>query len=139
MSFSTIFSNLYANTYLYANGESIWKNVSANTVTTSGNAIIGGNATVQGNLIVVGNIYRQEEINIANTVIIVAGNANTASEASGAGIQVGNANYASFLWNSNANTWYTGSSNISAGYFLGNGSQLTGLDFTNYSNSNAAA
>ena len=139
MSFSTIFSNLYANTYLYANGESIWKNVSANTLTTSGNAIIGGNATVQGNLIVVGNIYRQEEINIANTVIIVAGNANTPSEASGAGIQVGNANYASFLWNSNANTWYTGSSNISAGYFLGNGSQLTGLDFTNYSNSNAAA
>jgi len=139
MSFSTIFSNLYANTYLYANGESIWKNVSANTLTTSGNAIIGGNATVQGNLIVVGNIYRQEEINIANTVIIVAGNANTPSEASGAGIQVGNANYASFLWNFNANTWYTGSSNISAGYFLGNGSQLTGLDFTNYSNSNAAA
>ena len=139
MSFSTIFSNLYANTYLYANGESIWKNVSANTLTTSGNAIIGGNATVQGNLIVVGNIYRQDEINIGNTVIIVAGNANTAAQASGAGIQVGNANYASFLWNSNANTWYTGSSNISAGYFLGNGSQLTGLDFTNYSNSNAAA
>jgi hypothetical protein len=32
----------------------------------------------------------------------------------------------------------TTSANISAGYILGNGSQLTGLDFTNYTNSNVA-
>jgi hypothetical protein len=165
MSYIKKYGNLYSANYYYANGASIWDNIVGNTITIANTAQIGGNATIGGNLIVAGNIIRQNELNVGNVVLILAGNANTSLEATGAGIQVGNANYASFLWDSVANTWYTGISNISAGnfvttgdmsvndvvatgnvtsqYILSNGYYLTGIRYSNligaYGNSNVAA
>jgi filamentous hemagglutinin len=106
--------------------------VSAN-LTISGNIIyngdlnVAGNLTVNGDLIEVGNIVTDSKtIQLANT----AGNTATAN---GSGITVGaNDLIATYLFNSTANAWTTNIGisavgNIAAPYFLGNGSQLTGV------------
>jgi hypothetical protein len=114
-----------------------WNNLYTQYATISGDATVVGNLTVQGNIIQVGNI-------VTETLTIQLGNAaTTANAANGAGITVGaNDNIATILYNSTGNVWTTNIGlstvgNISAPYFIGNGSQLTGLP-AQYSNSNVA-
>ena len=106
-------------------------------LTVSGDAVIQGNLTVEGDTIQIGNITTDTlTIQLANTA------ANAAS-ANGAGITVGASdNIATILYNSTANRWnvsvgMSAVGNISAPYFLGNGSLLTGI--TSYGNANVAA
>ena len=109
----------------------------SNTVTVGGELTVGGNLTVSGNIIQVGNI-------VTDSLTIQLGNtAATASSANGAGITVGaNDNIATLLYRSTGNVWTTNIGvsavgNISAPYFIGNGSLLTGLAAT-YGNANVA-
>jgi len=107
------------------------------TLTVTGDATIGGNLTVEGDTIQIGNITTDTlTVQLANT-------AANASSANGAGVTVGaNDAIATFLFNSTSNTWITNiganvSGNITANYFFGNGSLLTGI--TSYANANAVA
>jgi len=106
------------------------------SLTVSGDAIIGGNLTVQGDTIQIGNITTDTlTVQLANT-------AANATAANGAGITVGASdNIATILYNSTANRWnvsvgVSAVGNISAPYFIGNGSLLTGI--TGYGNANVA-
>ena len=108
----------------------------SNTMTVGGGLTVGGNLTVSGNIIQVGNI-------ITDSLTIQLGNtAANAAAANGAGITVGaNDNIATVLYNSTSNVWTTNIGlsavgNISAPYFIGNGSLLTGL--AAYGNANVA-
>ena len=105
------------------------------TLTVPGDAVIQGNLTVQGNTIQIGNIVTDTKtIQLANT-------AANAIQANGAGITVGaNDAIATYLFNSTSNVWTTNigissAGNITAPYFVGNGSQLTGI-VSNYGNAN---
>jgi len=116
---------------VYTQNLDVGGNVSFNNVT------VGGNLTVQGNIIQVGNI-------VTETLTIQLGNAAvTANSANGAGITVGaNDNIATLLYNSSSNVWttnigITASGNVAGTYFIGNGSQLTGI--SSYSNTNATS
>jgi len=106
-------------------------------LTVSGDAVINGNLTVQGDTIQIGNITTDTlTIQLANT-------AANAAAATGAGITVGASdNIATILYNATANRWnvsvgMSAVGNISAPYFSGNGSLLTGI--TSYGNANVAA
>jgi predicted acyltransferase (DUF342 family) len=106
-------------------------------LTVSGDAVIGGNLTVQGDTIQIGNITTDTlTIQLANT-------AANATAANGAGITVGASdNIATILYNSTANRWnvsvgLSSVGNISAPYFSGNGSLLTGI-VSSYGNANVA-
>lgn len=123
-------SNLRWNS-VYAQNLDIGGNVSFNNLT------INGNLTVQGNTIQIGNIVTDTKtIQLANT-------AATANAANGSGVTVGaNDNIATLLYSNTANVWTTNigvssAGNITAPYFFGNGSQLTGLPAT-YGNANVA-
>ena len=114
-----------------------WNTVYSQYITVSGDATIAGNLSVAGNIIQVGNIVTDAlTIQLANT-------ASTANAANGAGITVGASdNIATILYNSTSNAWTTNIGvsavgNISAPYFIGNGSQLTGLA-ASYGNANVA-
>ena len=124
----------------------------SNTVTIGGGLTVGGNLTVSGNIIQVGNI-------ITDSLTIQLGNtAATANAANGAGVTVGaNDNIATVLYNSTSNVWTTNiglsavgnisganirttgtvsaTGNVTGNYFIGNGSQLTGIA-SSYGNSN---
>jgi len=109
----------------------------AGNIIYSGDLTVDGNLTVQGNIIQIGNIVTDSKtIQLANT-------ASTANAANGSGITVGaNDNIATLLYNSTSNVWTTNIGvssvgNITAPYFIGNGSQLTGLAAT-YGNANVA-
>jgi hypothetical protein len=111
--------------------------LNATQINLTGDLTVAGNLTVQGNIIQVGNIVTDSlTIQLANT-------AGTANSANGAGITVGlNDNIATLLYNSTGNVWTTNIGlssvgNITAPYFFGNGSQLTGLAAT-YGNANVA-
>ena len=104
----------------------------------SGDAVIEGNLTVQGDTIQIGNITTDTlTIQLANT-------AANATAATGAGITVGASdNIATILYNSTANRWnvsvgLSSVGNISAPYFSGDGSLLTGV-IGNYGNANVVA
>jgi hypothetical protein len=103
----------------------------------AGDLTVGGNLTVQGNIIQVGNIVTE------TLTIQLANAATTANAANGSGITVGASdNIATLLYNSTSNVWTTNiglsaTGNITAPYFVGNGSQLTGLAIP-YGNSNVA-
>ena len=106
-------------------------------LTVSGDAVIEGNLTVEGDTIQIGNITTDTlTIQLANT-------AANAAAANGAGITVGASdNIATILYNSTANRWnvsvgLSAVGNISAPYFSGNGSLLTGV-VGNYGNANVA-
>ena len=110
--------------------------VNSTQINLSGDLSVGGNLIVTGNIVEMGNIVTDSlTIQLANT-------AATASSASGAGITVGaNDNIATLLYNSTGNTWTTNIGlssvgNITAPYFIGNGSQLSGMygnvDVENY-------
>jgi len=103
----------------------------SNTVTVGGGLTVGGNLTVSGNIIQVGNI-------ITDSLTIQLGNtAANAAAANGAGITVGASdNIATLLYNSTGNVWTTNIGvsavgNISAPYFVGDGSQLTNISVGN--------
>jgi hypothetical protein len=107
------------------------------TLTVSGDATIGGNLTVQGDTIQIGNITTDTlTIQLANT-------ASNKTAANGAGITVGaNDVIATFLFNSTSNTWVTNiganvSGNITANYFIGDGSLLTGTTGNSLVNGNS--
>jgi hypothetical protein len=114
--------------------------VSAN-LNIAGNIVYNGDLTVDGNLTVQGNIIQVGNIVTETLTIQLANAASTANAANGAGITVGaNDDIATLIYNSTGNVWTTNIGlssvgNISAPYFFGNGSQLTGLVAT-YGNSN---
>jgi len=117
-----------------------WNTVYARNLTVGGdttfnNLTVSGNLTVQGNTIQIGNIVTDTKtIQLANT-------AATANAANGSGITVGaNDNIATMLYSSTSNTWVMNiganiTGNVTAPYFFGNGSQLTGLP-VQYGNAN---
>jgi hypothetical protein len=103
--------------------------------TTFNNLTVNGNLTVDGDIIQIGNLVTDAKtIQLANT-------ASTANAANGSGITVGaNDNIATLLYSSTSNVWTTNIGlssvgNITAPYFFGNGSQLTGLP-VQYGNAN---
>ena len=114
--------------------------VSAN-LNIAGNIVYNGDLTVDGNLTVQGNIIQVGNIVTETLTIQLANAATTPSAANGSGITVGaNDNIATVLYNSTGNVWTTNIGlssvgNITAPYFFGNGSQLTGLGAT-YGNAN---
>ena len=108
-----------------------------NSTTVAGDLTVGGNLTVTGNTVQIGNLVTDAKtLQLANT-------ANTANAATGSGITVGAAdNIATLLYNNTGNVWTTNIGvsavgNITAPYFIGNGSQLTGLPVP-YGNANVA-
>jgi hypothetical protein len=132
--------NLGSATQRWATVYTQYLDVSANLniagdIIYNGDLVVDGNLTVQGNIIQIGNIVTDSKtIQLANT-------AGTANAANGSGITVGaNDNIATLLYNSTSNVWTTNIGvssvgNITAPYFIGNGSQLTGLVAT-YGNAN---
>ena len=114
--------------------------VSAN-LNIAGNIVYNGDLTVDGNLTVQGNIIQVGNIVTETLTIQLANAASTANAANGSGITVGaNDNIATLLFSNVANAWTTNIGissigNITAPYFVGNGSLLTGLA-ASYGNSN---
>jgi hypothetical protein len=119
-----------------------WNTVYAQNLAVGGNVefndlTVDGNLTVTGNIIQIGNIVTDSKtIQLANT-------AGTAGAANGSGITVGaNDNIATMLYSSTSNTWVMNvganiTGNVTAPYFIGNGSLLTGI--SSYGNANVAA
>jgi len=102
-----------------------------NGTTVSGDLTVGGNLTVTGDIIQIGNIITDAKtIQLANT----AANANAAN---GAGVTVGaNDDIATLLYNSTGNVWTTNIGvsavgNVTAPYFIGDGSQLLNIPVGN--------
>jgi hypothetical protein len=100
-----------------------------------GDLSVTGNLTVTGNTIQIGNLVTDSKtIQLSNT-------ASTANAANGSGVTVGvNDDIATLLYSNTANAWTTNIGisavgNVTAPYFFGNGSQLTGLP-VQYGNSN---
>jgi hypothetical protein len=128
--------SLGSNSYRWDTIYTQYANISSG-LNIAGNLAVGGNLTVQGNIIQIGNIVTDSlTIQLANT-------ANTPGAANGSGITVGaNDDIATILYNSTSNVWTTNIGissvgNVTAPYFFGNGSQLTGLP-ASYSNANVA-
>jgi hypothetical protein len=92
-----------------------------------GDLTVAGNLTVTGNTIQIGNLVTDAKtIQLANT-------AASANAANGSGMTVGsNDNIATLLYSNTANAWTTNIGvsvlgNVTGNYFVGNGSQLTGV------------
>lgn len=120
---------------LYVQYANVSGNIDLSGTFTARDLTVLGNLTVTGNTIQIGNLVTDAKtLQLANT-------AGTANAANGSGITVGvNDNIATVLYNSTSNTWTTNIGissvgNISAPYFIGNGSQLTGI-ISSYGNTN---
>jgi hypothetical protein len=103
---------------------------------TGANLAITTDAVIQGNLTVNGNttFINSNTVTINDKFINVANNAATAAAANGGGLGVGpvGAEYASLTYNSTSNSWNTSiaisaTGNVGGNFFIGNGSQLTGV------------
>jgi hypothetical protein len=101
-----------------------------------GDLSVSGNLTIQGDTIQIGNLITDAHtLQLANT-------AANAAQATGSGITVGaNDDIATLLYDSVPNAWITNigittAANITADYFLGDGSQLTGIVTSDYGNAN---
>jgi hypothetical protein len=110
-------------------------NVNAGGMTITGNAIITGNASIQGTL----TFNNTTSITTSNLVLGL-GNNQSGINVTGGGIVVGNTAEAQFTYDQPNQTWdsnlgITATGNITAPYFIGDGSQLTGLP-ASYSNAN---
>ena len=110
-----------------------------NGTTVDGDLTVGGNLTVTGNTVQIGNLVTDAKtLQLANT-------ANTANAATGSGITVGASdNIATLLYNSTGNVWTTNIGvsavgNVTAPYFIGNGSTLTSIAGANVSGTVANA
>ena len=120
-----------------------WNSVYAQTLDVSSEVDFSGDVTIGGNLTVTGDIIEMGNIVTDTKTIQLANTASTANAANGSGITVGaNDNIATMLYNSTSNTWVMNiganiTGNVTAPYFIGNGSQLTGI--TSYANANAVA
>lgn len=120
-----------------------WNQIYTQYIDASANFNLSGDLTVGGNLTVTGNIIEMGNIVTDALTLQLANTASNATAANGSGITVGaNDNIATLLYNSTSNIWTTNIGisavgNISAPYFIGNGSQLTGI--TSYANANAVA
>jgi hypothetical protein len=115
---------------------------------TAGNLLINTDAVITGNLTVNGTTttINSNVVTVNDKTFVLANNQSTSSGVDGSGIIAGNPAVASILY-SNANTaWETNigvnvsgavsaTGNITGNYFIGNGSQLTGLP-ANYGDSN---
>ncbi len=120
----------------------VWRRLYVGTLSTTdlsvdGDLTVTGNLTVDGDIVQIGNLVTDAlTIQLANT-------ATTANAANGAGITVGAYdNTATMLYSSSSNVWntnigITAVGNITAPYFIGNGSQLTGI-VSSYGNANVA-
>ena len=105
-----------------------------------------GNVTIAGNLTVTGNITYNDIVNATTNDLqwVAANNAASPALATGAGLAVGpSGSYATFTYNAGSNVWQSSlpvvaNGNVTANYFIGNGSQLTGLPPV-YANSNVSA
>jgi hypothetical protein len=112
-------------------------NVNAAGMTITGNAIITGNASIQGTL----TFNNTTSITTANLVIGL-GNNQSGINVTGGGMVVGSTAEAQFLYDQPNQTWdsnlgITATGNVTAPYFIGDGSQLTGLP-ASYGNANVA-
>ena len=120
-----------------------WDTVWAQYVEISGPATFN-DVTVEGNLIVQGDIIEIGNIVTDSKTIQLANTAASTAAANGSGITVGaNDNIATMLYSSTSNTWTMNigasiTGNVTAPYFIGNGSLLTGLA-SPYGNANVAA
>jgi hypothetical protein len=106
-------------------------------MTITGNAIITGNASIQGTL----TFNNTTSITTANLVIGL-GNNQSGINVTGGGMVVGSTAEAQFLYDQPNQTWdsnlgITATGNVTAPYFIGDGSQLTGLP-ASYGNANVA-
>jgi hypothetical protein len=132
---SNRFKDLWlSNSTIYIGGASITTD-GGNLVLTNpdgGQSVVSGNQTVSSNTLVDGN---------SNIVVNTSGNINLSANGTanvfrvtGTGVNVAGTLNAT----GNANVAALGASgNISAAYFIGNGSQLTGIDATAIQNGNA--
>ena len=95
--------------------------VGSDGINSTGDLNVAGNLVIQGNTIEVGNVVTDSKlIHLSNT-------AASANAADLSGIVIGaNSNIATWLYHANTNSWNS-NANISAPYFFGNGSQLSGI------------
>ena len=138
---------------LQLTGNTISSAASIITIDPLGDGTPAGNVAIAGNLQVSGNITYNDIVNATTTDLqwIAANDAASASLATGGGLSVGPAGaYASFTYNSGSNVWQSSlpllanggvnangalsgattgsfSGNVTASYFIGNGSALTGM------------
>ena len=90
--------------------------VFADTITTTGNVVVGGNLTVSGTTTTINT----ETINLADNIIVLNSNASgAATENAGIEIERGTDANVSLLWDETNNRWTVGSSNFVAGTFIG--------------------
>jgi len=130
-------TNRWRGMYVGAAGLDVTGNITAAYVTANNDLTVNGNLIVDGDVIQIGNIITDAKtIQLANT-------AATDAQANGSGITVGASDdVATLLYNSTNNEWRMNiganiSGNVSANYFVGNGSLLTGIA-TSYGNANVA-
>ena len=102
-------------------------NVTAGGLTTTGGIFIGGNANILGTV-----TYNDVTSITTANLVIGLGNNQSGFNVTGGGIVVGNTAEAQWLYNQPAQTWDSNlgidaTGNITAPYFIGDGSQLTGL------------
>jgi hypothetical protein len=135
------------------------------TIDPLGDGTPAGNVVVSGNLQVSGNITYNDIVNATTTDLqwIAANDAASASLATGGGLSVGPAGiYAQFTYNAGSNVWQSSlpllanggvnangalsgattglfSGNVTASYFIGNGSSLSQLTGANVTGTVASA
>jgi hypothetical protein len=102
-----------------------------------------GLVIIEGNLQVTGNVtyISSNVVTINDKFINLANNAANSSEANGGGIGVGpvGSEYAKLSFDNASTSWTTDiplsvTGNVTANYFIGNGSQLTGIDTSQIQN-----
>ena len=120
-------------------------NITGSNLLTNGNLSVAGNAVIVGNLNVQGNVtFIDGNVITTNDLYIqLANNQSTYANINNAGLAVGPANAALTYWQyqTSSNAWSTNvsisaSGNITGNYFIGDGSQLTGISTGNITFSN---
>lgn len=143
----TVSTNILTTALISATGNIVGGNVTTAGIMSASGNVFGNNAVFAGNLQVDGNItYINSNVVTINDVAINLGNnAANVTQVNNGGLELGpqgNA-FVTYLYNSSENAWQTNVGisavgNITGNYFIGNGSQLTGLTTggttTTYSN-----